>query len=69
MQRSLVTTAPSRANEPRVFNRRASDINPDIAATTFVTAITVGKAAPTGWDPQEVWLNRVHRPRLRRLCD
>ncbi len=69
MQRSLVATAPSRPSEPRVFNRRASDINPDTAATTFVTAIKVGKSTPSGWDPQEVWLNRVHRPRLRRLCD
>lgn len=69
MRWSLVVTAPSRPNESRVCDRRAGDIDPKATATTFVTAVTVGKGTPSGWDPQEVWLNRVHRPRLRRLCD
>lgn len=27
------------------------------------------RAAPAAWDPFEVWLHRIHRPRLRRAAE
>jgi hypothetical protein len=43
---------------------RADDVT-TAAESAFVAAITVARS-PAGWDPREVWLARVHRPRLHR---
>ena len=65
MPRLPAVTAAARATTLPAATDHASAAGPVVAEAAFVTAITVGKQ-PSGWDPQEVWLDRVHRPRQRR---
>jgi hypothetical protein len=58
-----VNHSPVQMINPRVS---AESAKPRVAAPQPTPAVTTGPTPATTWDPHEVWLNRVKRPRERR---
>jgi hypothetical protein len=65
VQRLPAITTSARVMKLPAAIGNASAAGTVVAGSAFVVAITAGKQA-SGWDPREVWLERVLRPRQRR---